>query len=103
MALDEITKKIIVQALDIESLPQEDQAVALERAGILIYQSIITRAMEEMTDEAVDEFEKVVEGGPTPEAMLTYFHEKIPNFNKMIEEETKKYIEFTQKMTKLPE
>lgn len=101
--LDETTKKIIIQALGIEKLKEEDQMELLEQAGIVIYQSIVTRAMEEMSDEAVDKFEKVVAGEPTPEVMLAFFHDKIPNFASMVEEETKKYLEFTQKMAGVAE
>ncbi len=99
MQFDKQTYDILAKALGIADLPEADRMELLERAGVLIYQAVITRAMEEMTDEQVDEFEKFVDTGePTPETMLMFFRSKIQSFDMMIDDEARKYIEFTQKM-----
>ncbi len=93
MPYDTQTHTALVKALGIESLPPEEQEAVLERSGALVYQAVVTRALEEMEDPAVDEFEKLLEGEPTPETLLAFFQEKIPNFNDMIAEEAHGFLE----------
>ena len=86
------THNMLVKALGIESLPLEKQEEIIGSAGAIIYQAVITRALEEMTDEVVDEFEKLTETEPTPDQMFAFFRQKIPNFDGMIEEEASLFI-----------
>ena len=93
MPYDVKTNAVLVKALGIGSLPEEEQEAALERAGALVYQAVVTRALEEMDEATVDEFEKILEGTPSPELLLAFFQEKIPNFEVMIAEEAKQFME----------
>ncbi len=93
MAFDTKTHSILAKALGVENLKPEEQEKMIADAGVIIYQLVLTRAMEEMSDETVDEFEKVISGEPTPEIVFTFFREKIPNFDAMIQEEAKAFIE----------
>jgi hypothetical protein len=93
MTYDTNTHAALVKALGIEALSPEDQEMALERSGALVYQAVITRALEEMDEPAVDAFEKLLEENPTPESVLAFFTEKIPNFEAMIAEEAKQFAD----------
>ena len=93
MPYDPKTHAALVKALGIQSLSAEKQEEALERSGALVYQAVVTRALEEMDDPAVDEFEKLLEGEPTPETLLAFFQENIPGFDAMIQEEAKNFID----------
>lgn len=93
MAFDTTTHAILAKALGVSSLPQEEQEAMIESAGAIIYQAVLTRAMEEMPEEALDEFEKIINGEPTPELIFAFFRSKIVDFDKMIEEEAKNFIE----------
>lgn len=96
MNFDPKTHAALIQALGIQDLDAEKQQQILERTGAVIYQSIVTRAMEEMTDEQADEFEKMLEGEATPESVLAFFQANIPGFDQMIDEEAKHYLEGAQ-------
>ena len=93
MAYDIKTHEIMAKALGIDALPLDEQELVLERSVVIIYQSVVTRAMEEMTDDAVDEFEKMLEKEPTAEEVLAFFRANIPGFDAMIEEETKLFMD----------
>jgi hypothetical protein len=93
MAFDTQTHATLIKALGIEALPEKDQALVLERSGAMVYQSVVTRALEEMDPEAVDGFEQIVNGDEvTPEKVLTYFRTVIPNFDAMIDEEARQFL-----------
>ncbi len=93
MALDTQTHDILAKALGVDNLPEDQKATMIETAGAIIYQAVLTRAMEEMPEEALDEFEKIINAEPTPELVFAFFRSKIPNFDAMIEEEAKNFIE----------
>lgn len=98
MTLDTQTHDILAKALGVDNLPEDQKATMIETAGAIIYQAVLTRAMEEMPDEAIDEFEKIINTEPTPELVFAFFRSKIPNFDTMIEEEAKTFIEDGQKI-----
>lgn len=92
MPYDTKTHAALVQALGIGNLSPLEQEAALEHSGVLVYQAVVTRALEEMNPAAVDQFEKLLEGDPKPEDLLAFFQEKIPNFDDMIAEEAKNFM-----------
>lgn len=93
MAFDTTTNDFMIKALGIESLPKDKQDVILERSGALIYQSVVTRGLEELSEDAVNRFERLIAENPSPEGVIAFFEANISNFDKMIEEETKAFIE----------
>lgn len=85
-------RSILIEALGIENENEEKQNQMVEAFGAIIYQAVITRAMEEMKDDLLDEFEKLTDGEPTPDMLVGFFLEKIPNFESMIAEEATRII-----------
>lgn len=92
MTTDYSIQSVLIKALGLENEPIEDQNRAVEGMGAVIYQAVITRAMEEMNDEQVDAFEKITDGEPTPEILIQFFLENIPNFETMMKEEADRII-----------
>lgn len=86
-------KDILIKSLGIENFSEEDQNKLIESLGAVVYQAVITRAMEEMNDDQIEEFENLTNQNPTPEILLKYFIDKIPNFEKMMQEEAKRMLE----------
>ena len=80
----------IIKTLGIDTLPEEQQKDAIERLGSLVYQEVMLRVLDIMSDEDKDSFEKLIETNPDPEIMFTFLNEKIPNLNEIIDEEAKK-------------
>jgi predicted transposase YdaD len=79
--------KNIIEILGIDKLPTDKQKEAMERLGGIVYQEVMLRALETMTEEDKDAFEKMIETNPDPEAMFTYLGTKVPNLNEIVSEE----------------
>ncbi len=77
----------IIEILGIDKLPAEKQKEAMERLGGIVYQEVMLRALDAMTEEDKDAFEKMIETNPDPEAMFTYLATKVPNLNEIVSEE----------------
>lgn len=80
----------IIKTLGIDTLPVEEQKEAMEKMGAIVYQEVMLRVLDIMTEEDKDAFEKLIEGNPDPEAMFTYLSEKVPNIETIVSEEAKK-------------
>lgn len=84
--------EILIKALGLEKASKEKQDSVIQNLGAVIYQAVITRAMEEMNDETISKFEKVTNGEPNPDMLIEFFMENIPNFEQMMKEESDKII-----------
>ena len=80
----------IITILGIDKLPAEQQKEAMERLGAIVYQEVMLRAIDAMTDEQKDEFEKLIEKDPDPETMFIFLSEKVPNIAAIVAEEAEK-------------
>jgi hypothetical protein len=80
----------IITVLGIDTLPVEQQKEAMERLGAIVYQEVMLRALDEMNDEDKDEFEKLIETNPDPEAMFTFLAAKVPTIDSIAAEEAEK-------------
>ncbi len=92
MDTNETMNSILIKALGLEKASPEKQAEVVEAIGVVVYQAVITRAMEEMTDDKLDSFEKVTDSEPTPEILINFFMQEIPNFEMMMKEEAAKIL-----------
>jgi hypothetical protein len=80
----------IIKILGIDTLPIEQQKETMEKLGAIVYQEVMLRALDAMTDEDKDEFEKLIEKDPSPEAMFTFLSQKVPNLDAIAKEEAEK-------------
>lgn len=92
MAFDEKTHEILIKALGIGSLTQDEQEKKIAHTGALIYQAVLVKALGEMSEEKVGQFEKLVETKPEPEEIFTFFRSNIKDFDNMIEKEAEDFI-----------
>lgn len=83
---DSINKNII-EILGINKLPIEKQKEAMERLGGIVYQEVMLRVLDTMSNEDKDAFEKLVEKDPNPETLLEFLSSKVPDLEKIINEE----------------
>lgn len=90
--MDNILKQNIINNLGISALPQEEQEEAMTRIGNIIFQGVLIRIIEVMSDSDKDEFEKVLsEKNGESEAVLEFLRLKIPNLNEIVDEEVAKF------------
>jgi hypothetical protein len=86
---NEINKNIVV-ILGINTLPVEKQKEAMERLGSIVYQEVMLRALDILTEEDKDEFEKLTEKDPDPETLFGFLSDKIPSFEEIVKGEAEK-------------
>jgi hypothetical protein len=82
--------KNIVLILGINTLPIEKQKEAMERLGSIVYQEVMLRVLDILTEEDKDEFEKLIEKNPNPENLFDFLSNKLPNFEEIVKEEAEK-------------
>lgn len=83
----------IIKILGIDTLPVEQQKDMMEKLGAIVYQEVMLRALDLMTEEDKDAFEKVISENGDPEAMFSFLAEKIPNIEAIVTEESEKLRE----------
>jgi len=84
-------QKNITNALELENLPPEERQEIILRVGALIYQNVLTRVIETMTEQDQDEFEKLLDKSAKPEEIFTFLKDRVKDFEKIIEEEAIKF------------
>jgi hypothetical protein len=84
-------QKNISKVLELENLPLEERQEVILRVGALIYQNVLMRAMEIMTEKDKDEFEEMLDKNAGPEDIFSFLSERVKNFEKIIEEEAVKF------------
>jgi hypothetical protein len=83
----------IITILGIDKLPVEQQKETMEKLGAIVYQEVMLRALDIMTEEDKDEFEALIEKNPDPEAMFVFLSEKVPTIDTIVTEEAEKLRE----------
>lgn len=80
-------QKNIKSALEIENLPPDEQQEIILRVGAVIYQNVLMRVMEIMTEADQDKFEKLLDENAKPEEIFTFLKNTVKDFEKIIEAE----------------
>ena len=79
--------KDIMVLFGLEKLSPEKGAQMVERLGRLVFQSVLVRVLPLLSSEDLALYEKMTEGDEEIEAILKFLAEKVPDFEKVIEEE----------------
>lgn len=80
----------IITTLGINTLPVEQQKEAMEKLGAIVYQEVMLRVLDILSDEDKDAFEKVIAANPDPENMFDFLASKVPNLDEIVNEEATK-------------
>lgn len=83
---EKINDSIII-ILGIDKLPVDEQKDTMEKLGAIVYQEVMLRVLEVMSDEDKNTFENIVATNPDPESMFKYLAEKVPNIDEIVKEE----------------
>jgi len=100
-----ILQKNIIKELGLDKLSEKEQEESLLTIGRIIFQSVLIRVMEELTEKEKDQFEKVLTEKPNDEeAILSFLQAKVPHLNEIVNEEVTKFkqesLDFIKKVTK---
>lgn len=102
--MQDILKKNIIKDLGLDALPEKDQEEALLTVGKIIFQTVLIRVLQELTEKEKDQFEKLLTEKPDDEeTILSFLQAKIPHLNDIVNEEVAKFkretVDFMKKIT----
>jgi hypothetical protein len=81
----------IITLFEIEKLPEDEQGETIARIGKIIFQSVLIRVLPILKEEELTQYEKLIDSGVEPEALLDFFFEKIPSFLQIVAQETENF------------
>lgn len=83
--------KDIVSEWGLGELPQEEQIDMVDRIGRLIYQALLVRSLDILSEVEQTEFDLLLdEDTSTPEEVVLFLERKIPTFKLLLKEEVNK-------------
>ncbi len=86
--MNNILSKDIIEEWGLGSLPPDKQADVVDRMGKMIYQAVLVRALDILSDKEQEEFDSILDNDTsTPQDVLSFLKSKIPTFDQMVMEE----------------
>ncbi len=89
--MDKKTNNNIIYDLGLELLSPEQQEEALISIGQIIFQAVIIRVLDILSDEEKDDFEKLLAGNSSEEMILNFLKSKIEDLDEIIKEEVENF------------
>ena len=84
---DTITDEIIKE-WELEGLPKDKQMEMADRIGKMMYQALLVRALDILSEKEQEEFDALLdEDGTTPQDVMKFLASKIPTFDRLVEDE----------------
>lgn len=80
----------IKEILDIDKLSPTEQDNMMMKLGDIVYEKTLIRCYALMSEENEIAFENLVESKSSPEELLMFLKEKIPNIENIVTEEAEK-------------
>jgi hypothetical protein len=88
--MNSILSKDVIKEWGLAAMPQKDQNAIVERIGRILYQAILVRALDILSEKEQTEFDELLDNDlTTPDDVLAFLQKKIPTFEKMVEDEKK--------------
>ncbi len=81
-------KENLIELFELEKLSAEKGAEMVERLGKLVFQSVLVRVLPMLSELELNEYEKIINGKAEFDTIIIFLSEKIPDFDKIIKEET---------------
>jgi hypothetical protein len=86
--MDNTLSKDLIKEWGLESLPADKQAEMVDRLGKMVYQAILVRALDILSEKEQTEFDLLLdEDTTTPENVLAFLKSKIPTFDQLVLDE----------------
>jgi hypothetical protein len=86
--MNDILSKDLIREWGLESLPKDKQLEMTDRIGRMIYQAILVRALDILSEKEQTEFDLLLdEDTSTPQSVLAFLQSKIPTFEQLVAEE----------------
>jgi hypothetical protein len=86
--MNDILSKDVVKEWGLETMPLEKQADMVDRIGKMIYQAVLVRSLDILSEKEQTEFDLLLdEDATTPQDVLAFLQSKIPTFEQLVLEE----------------
>jgi hypothetical protein len=83
-----ILSKEIIKEWDLTSIPEEKKEEAINRIGRILYQAVLVRTLDILSDTEQDELDELMnKNTTTPKDVLVFLKNKIPTFDELLKEE----------------
>ena len=80
------TKQDIFDAINMHSLPQEEQEEFLIDLQSLVYKNTLVRLIERMDEATKEDFNTFLTTNPDEDAVLAYIYKKIPDADALVDQ-----------------
>ena len=78
----------IIKEWGLQSLSPEKQEEMVERIGRIMYQAILVRSLDILSEGEQDEFDALLDKNDTnPQTVLAFLSSKIPTFDQLLKDE----------------
>lgn len=78
----------MLKELDISSLSQAEQKLAIDRVGRTIFQAVLVKSLDILSVKEEEELDLLLDKNNTKtEDVLNFLRSKIPTFNKLLKDE----------------
>ncbi len=82
--------KDVIKEWGLAFLSPDKQAEMVERIGRILYQAILVKSLDILSEKEQEELDIILDNNSTtPDEVLAFLYKKIPTFDKMLEEERK--------------
>ncbi len=80
--------KDIIKEWGLQSIPPEKQEEVVERIGKLLYQAILVRSLDILSEKEQDDLDKLLDkDDTTPQTIFAFLESKIPTFQDLLRDE----------------
>lgn len=94
----------IAKKLGFDGLTSEEQEAVLAQAGAVIFQGVLVRALEFMTNNDAKDLAMLVDSGADPETTIAFLRDMVPEFDDILADEVANFqASMLQKMEPLNE
>ena len=88
--MNSILSKDVIRDWGLGTMPAPEQSAIVERIGRILYQAILVRSLDILSEKEQVEFDEILDNdSTTPDDVLAFLQKKIPTFEKMVEDERK--------------
>ena len=78
----------IIKEWGLEPLPKDKQSDVADRIGKMIYQAVLVKALDILSEQEQTEFDQLLDdNATTPQDVLAFLKSKIPTFDQLVLEE----------------
>lgn len=86
--MNNLLSKDVVRDWGLQALPEKKQAEMVERIGRILYQAILVRSLDILSEKEQEDLDVILDkDATTPDVVLAFLKSKIPTFEMLLREE----------------